>query len=159
MQLFLCWSWQAMYTVTHKKKLHKWILPSYLSSCPLQIVSPSRLNRTHCMEFRQNMSKCIIWEAFNPDNINWQSFIHLRFLKFIKTLVKINLLKLGLAGLSKVATCRRKLPPTWLISADYSAWHFFTGGIFKMKYHHSRTRLEDKEHSLFSGFLVIMERK
>ena len=32
--------------------------------------------------------------------------------------------------LSKVAGCRRKLPPTWLESAGYSAWHFFTDGIF-----------------------------
>ena len=34
------------------------------------------------------------------------------------------------AGLSKVASCRRKSPPTWLVSAGYSAWHFFTNGIF-----------------------------
>ena len=36
-------------------------------------------------------------------------------------------------GLSKVAGCRRKLPPTWLISAGYSAWHFFTGWHFLNK--------------------------
>ena len=34
------------------------------------------------------------------------------------------------AGLSKVAGCRQKSPPTWLVSAGYSAWHFFTDGIF-----------------------------
>ena len=34
------------------------------------------------------------------------------------------------AGLSKAAGCRRKLPPTWLVSAGYSAWHFFTDGVF-----------------------------
>ena len=33
-------------------------------------------------------------------------------------------------GLSKVAGCRRKSPPTWLVLAGYSAWHFFTNSIF-----------------------------
>ena len=28
--------------------------------------------------------------------------------------------------LSKVASCRRKSPPIWLVSAGYSARHFFT---------------------------------
>ena len=37
-------------------------------------------------------------------------------------------------GLSKVASCRRKLSPTWLVSAGYSAWHFFTDGVFQIKY-------------------------
>ena len=37
-------------------------------------------------------------------------------------------------GLSKVAGCRRKSPPTWLVSAGYSAWHFFTGSVFFKKY-------------------------
>ena len=27
------------------------------------------------------------------------------------------------AGLSKVAGCPRKLSPTWLVTAGYSAWH------------------------------------
>ena len=30
-----------------------------------------------------------------------------------------------LKGLSKVPCCRQKSPPTWLLSAGYSAWHFF----------------------------------
>ena len=34
------------------------------------------------------------------------------------------------AGLSKVARCRRKSRSTWLVSAGYSAWHFFTDGVF-----------------------------
>ena len=34
------------------------------------------------------------------------------------------------AGLSKVAGCQRKWLPTWLVSASYSAWHFFTDGVF-----------------------------
>ena len=34
------------------------------------------------------------------------------------------------AGLTKVAGCWWKSPPTWLVSASYSAWHFFTDGIF-----------------------------
>ena len=33
-------------------------------------------------------------------------------------------------GLSKVASCRQKSLPTWLVSASYSAWHFFTDGVF-----------------------------
>ena len=36
-------------------------------------------------------------------------------------------------GLSKVAGYRRKSPPTWLVSACYSAWHFFTDGLFLNK--------------------------
>ena len=34
------------------------------------------------------------------------------------------------AGLSKVAGCWQKSPPTWLVLAGYSAWHFFTDGTF-----------------------------
>ena len=37
-------------------------------------------------------------------------------------------------GLSKVECCCRKSPPTWLVSDGYSAWHFFTDGIFNIKY-------------------------
>ena len=43
------------------------------------------------------------------------------------------------SGLSKVAGCRQKLPPTWLVSAGYSAWHFFVSphsllyGMFRRK--------------------------
>ena len=33
-------------------------------------------------------------------------------------------------GLSKVAGCQQKLPPIWLVSAGYSAWHFFSDGFF-----------------------------
>ena len=36
----------------------------------------------------------------------------------------------GFAGLSKVAGCRRIALPTWLVSASYSAWNFFTDGVF-----------------------------
>ena len=36
-------------------------------------------------------------------------------------------------GLSKVAGCRQKSPPTSLVLADYSAWHFFVDGIFLNK--------------------------
>ena len=35
------------------------------------------------------------------------------------------LCQLGIwAGLSKIAGCWRKSPPTWLVSAGYSAWYF-----------------------------------
>ena len=34
------------------------------------------------------------------------------------------------AGLTKVAGCRWKSLSAWLVSASYSAWHFFTDGIF-----------------------------
>ena len=37
------------------------------------------------------------------------------------------------AGLSKVAGCRQKLPPTWLVLAGYSAWHFCTDDVFLHK--------------------------
>ena len=36
--------------------------------------------------------------------------------------------------LSKVAGCWRKSPPTWLVLAGYSAWRFFTDGVFYIKY-------------------------
>ena len=29
-----------------------------------------------------------------------------------------------------VAGYQRKSLPTWLVLAGYSAWHFFTGGVF-----------------------------
>ena len=35
-----------------------------------------------------------------------------------------------LAGLSKVASCWLKWPPTCLVSASYYAWHFFADGVF-----------------------------
>ena len=42
--------------------------------------------------------------------------------------------KCGLSsGLSKVASCQQKMPPTWLVWASYSAWQFFTDGIFLNK--------------------------
>ena len=34
------------------------------------------------------------------------------------------------SGLSKVAGCQQKSPPTWLVSSGYSAWHFFMDGVF-----------------------------
>ena len=34
------------------------------------------------------------------------------------------------SGLSKVSGCRWKSSPTWLVSAGYSAWHFFTDDVF-----------------------------
>ena len=37
-------------------------------------------------------------------------------------------------GLSKVAGCQPISLLTWLVLAGYSAWHFFTGGVFKIKY-------------------------
>ena len=36
----------------------------------------------------------------------------------------------GKSGLSIVAGCQQKLLPTWLVSASYSAWYFFTDGIY-----------------------------
>ena len=38
------------------------------------------------------------------------------------------------SGLSKVAGCQRKSPPTWLVSAGFSAWHFFMDDVFEIKY-------------------------
>ena len=34
------------------------------------------------------------------------------------------------SGLTKVAGCWGKLPPTRLVSAGYAAWHFFTDGVY-----------------------------
>ena len=48
----------------------------YLSSWPLQIVSHFQTKPNPCMEFRKKIMKCIIWGAFNPDNINRQRFVH-----------------------------------------------------------------------------------
>ena len=41
---------------------------------------------------------------------------------------------MAITGLSKVAGCQRKSPPTWLVSSGYSAWHFFIDDVFKIKY-------------------------
>ena len=38
-----------------------------------------------------------------------------------------------ISGLSKVASCQQKTLPTWLVWAGYSAWQFFTDGIFLNK--------------------------
>ena len=61
-----------------KKKPGKWILPLYFSSCPLWIVSLSRLSRTHEWNSEKNWARVYIWGAVNPDNINWQSFVDFR---------------------------------------------------------------------------------
>ena len=53
------------------------------------------------------------------------SFKQNLFLKFLK-----NSEFPYLSGLSKVTGCRRKSPPTWLVSAGYSAWHFFMDVVF-----------------------------
>ena len=52
------------------------------------------------------------------------NFISIK-LKDLSTVVQT----LDSAGLSRVASCRWKLPLTWLVMASYSAWHFFTDGI------------------------------
>ena len=49
-------------------------------------------------------------------------------LKFISTQNR------GGPVLSKVAGYQQKSLPTRLVSASYSAWHFFTDGAFKIKY-------------------------
>ena len=35
-----------------------------------------------------------------------------------------------ITGLSKVVGCRQKSPPTWLVSAGYSTWHFSMDSVF-----------------------------
>ena len=52
------------------------------------------------------------------------NFISIK-LKDLSTVVQT----LDSAGLSRVASCWWKLPLTWLVTASYSAWHFFTDGI------------------------------
>ena len=39
--------------------------------------------------------------------------------------------KFGYTRLSKVAGYWGKVPPTWLVQACYSAWHFFADDVFK----------------------------
>ena len=41
---------------------------------------------------------------------------------------------LTVSGSSKVASRRRKLPPTWLVWASYSAWFFSTDYVVEIKY-------------------------
>ena len=52
------------------------------------------------------------------------------------------MLLLMIAALSKVAGCRRKSLPTWLVSTGYSAWNFYTDGVFLNKI--SLDKLSDK---------------
>ena len=41
--------------------------------------------------------------------------------------------KFGYTRLSKVAGCQQKVPHKWLVSASYSAWHFFADDVFLKK--------------------------
>ena len=41
---------------------------------------------------------------------------------------------LTVSGSSKVASCRRELPPIWLVSASYPAWYFSTDRVVEIKY-------------------------
>ena len=61
-----------------------------------------------------------------------QWFLHYMALWLFRTKL-LSLILLAWAGLSKVASCQGESPPTWLISASYSAWHFFKDGIFLNK--------------------------
>ena len=58
-------------------------------------------------------------------------------------------------GLSKVAGCRQKSLPTWLVSAGYSVQHFFTDGIFSLKYHWTGRFLWQLSH-LLQNFLLTL---
>ena len=59
------------------------------------------------------------------------SFFLLHLLQSFCQLLKILEPWVGVgAGLSKVAGCRQKSLPTWLVLASYSAWHFFMDCIF-----------------------------
>ena len=61
------------------------------------------------------------------------------------------------AGLSKVAGCQGKSPPSWLVSACYSAWHFFTNGFFYKKYPWTG-RLDQQLSCLLQNFLTTLQR-
>ena len=56
------------------------------------------------------------------------------------------------AGLSKVAGCRQISPPTQLVSADYSAWHFFMDGIVLKKYPWTQAAYFDNSVVYFKTF-------
>ena len=61
-----------------------------------------------------------------------------------------------MSWLSKVARCQRKSPPAWLVLAGYSAWHFFTDGIFKMKYPWTGRLLLQLSH-LLQNFVTTLK--
>ena len=50
---------------------------------PFKLLLLSVLKTEPMYGIQKKLSKCIIWGAFNLDNINWQSFVHLRFLRFV----------------------------------------------------------------------------
>ena len=84
----------------HTTRRHKksWVREYFLPTSPLvpfRILFVLQTKPNPCMEFRKKLNKCIIWGAFNPDDINWHSFVHLRFLKLFRSLVKIHLQKFG----------------------------------------------------------------
>ena len=57
--------------------------------------------------------------------------------------------------LSKVAGCWRKSPPTWLVLAGYSAWHFFTDGVFYIKYPWTGRLLWQLSHLLQNSLTTL----
>ena len=58
------------------------------------------------------------------------------------------------SGLSKVDSCWRKSPPTWLVWARYSAWHFIYGWRF-LKYPWTGCLLWQLSH-LLENFLTTL---
>ena len=61
-----------------QKKPHKLILPSYLSSCALQYCLSFQTKMMNpCMEFRRNLSKCIILFLFKETHGN-KYIVHIR---------------------------------------------------------------------------------
>ena len=60
-----------------------------------------------------------------------------------------------MTGLSKVASCWQKSSPTWLVSAGYTVRHFFTDGIFYLKYPWTGCFLWQLSH-LLQNFLLTL---
>ena len=59
------------------------------------------------------------------------------------------------SALSKVASCWWKSLPAWLVSAGYSAWHFFMDGVFLKKYPWTGCLLWQPGH-LLQNFLTTL---
>ena len=74
--------------------------------------------------YKVRLGCILLWQKFTHDlndretgNHHWNPFLTLVITDHI------------ISGLSKVAGCQQKPLSTWLVSAGYSAWHFFMDGV------------------------------
>ena len=76
-------------------------------------VNPAVPQMSFCYETNRGVTKCWLFPQANLTPFELQNWN-----------------EQGRTGLSKVAGCQQKSPPTWLVSAGYSAQHFFTDSVF-----------------------------